>query len=160
MADIVLINPRFDVSFWGLEHALPLFGKRANIPDVTCQPVDAATAKIKAAGFDVNVSSMPVPSQCPPGTVGNVDVAVGVDDEATLLEPEPHIPNMPAVFIAEVVAGAGGIDIWDKVDVPGTARGSTGPGLASAAVVPGIAVSPIVATVAGAAVPGAIPPPS
>ena len=29
MADIVLINPKFDVSFWGLEFALPLLGKRA-----------------------------------------------------------------------------------------------------------------------------------
>ena len=27
MADIVLINPRFDVSYWGLEYALPVFGK-------------------------------------------------------------------------------------------------------------------------------------
>jgi len=32
MADIVLINPRFDVSYWGLEHALPFLGKRANMP--------------------------------------------------------------------------------------------------------------------------------
>ena len=28
-ADIVLINPRFEASYWGLERALPLFGKRA-----------------------------------------------------------------------------------------------------------------------------------
>lgn len=41
MADIVLINPRFDVSYWGLEHALPLFGKRANMP-VACLPLLAA----------------------------------------------------------------------------------------------------------------------
>ena len=32
MADIVLINPRFEVSYWGMEHALPLLGKRANMP--------------------------------------------------------------------------------------------------------------------------------
>jgi hypothetical protein len=32
MADIVLINPRFEISFWGMEHALPLLGKRANLP--------------------------------------------------------------------------------------------------------------------------------
>jgi radical SAM superfamily enzyme YgiQ (UPF0313 family) len=32
MADIVLINPRFELSFWGLEYALPLFGKKANMP--------------------------------------------------------------------------------------------------------------------------------
>jgi len=30
MADIVIINPRFDISFWGLEHCMKLFGKRAN----------------------------------------------------------------------------------------------------------------------------------
>lgn len=32
MAQIILINPRFNVSYWGLEHALPLLGKRANMP--------------------------------------------------------------------------------------------------------------------------------
>lgn len=41
MADIVLVNPRFDPSFWGLEHALPLLHKRANLP-VACLPLLAA----------------------------------------------------------------------------------------------------------------------
>src|SRR5262249_21738109 len=41
MADIVLINPRFNVSYWGLEYALPLLGKRANLP-VACLPLLAA----------------------------------------------------------------------------------------------------------------------
>ncbi len=41
MADIVLINPRFEVSYWGMEHALPLVGKRANLP-VACLPLLAA----------------------------------------------------------------------------------------------------------------------
>jgi radical SAM superfamily enzyme YgiQ (UPF0313 family) len=41
MADIVLINPRFDVSYWGLEHALPFFGKKATLP-VACLPLLAA----------------------------------------------------------------------------------------------------------------------
>ena len=41
MADIVVINPRFDPSYWGLEHALPLFGKRANLP-VACLPLLSA----------------------------------------------------------------------------------------------------------------------
>src|ERR1700682_5594648 len=31
----------------------------------------------------------------PPGVVGDVDV--GVDDEAMLLDPEPHIPDIPEV---------------------------------------------------------------
>ena len=41
MADIVLINPRFEVSYWGMEHALPFMGKRANLP-VACLPLLAA----------------------------------------------------------------------------------------------------------------------
>ena len=41
MADIVLINPRFDISFWGLEHALPFIGKRAALP-VAALPLLAA----------------------------------------------------------------------------------------------------------------------
>ncbi len=32
MADIVLINPRFEVSFWGLENPIPCLGKRACSP--------------------------------------------------------------------------------------------------------------------------------
>jgi radical SAM superfamily enzyme YgiQ (UPF0313 family) len=41
MANIVLINPRFEVSYWGMEHALPFMGKRANLP-VACLPLLAA----------------------------------------------------------------------------------------------------------------------
>jgi radical SAM superfamily enzyme YgiQ (UPF0313 family) len=32
MARICLINPRFPTSFWGFNHALPLFGKKSNMP--------------------------------------------------------------------------------------------------------------------------------
>ncbi len=32
MARICFINPRFPTSFWGLNHALPMLGKRANMP--------------------------------------------------------------------------------------------------------------------------------
>src|SRR6516162_8920344 len=39
--EIVLINPRFEISYWGLEYALPLFGKRANLP-VAALPLLAA----------------------------------------------------------------------------------------------------------------------
>jgi hypothetical protein len=41
MADIVLINPRFEPSYWGLEHAMPFFGRRANLP-VAALPLLAA----------------------------------------------------------------------------------------------------------------------
>jgi radical SAM superfamily enzyme YgiQ (UPF0313 family) len=41
MAKIAIINPRFEVSYWGMEHALPLLGKRANLP-VAALPLLAA----------------------------------------------------------------------------------------------------------------------
>jgi len=41
MARIVLINPRFDESYWGLERGLPIVGKRANLP-TACLPLLAA----------------------------------------------------------------------------------------------------------------------
>ena len=41
VAEIAIINPRFEVSYWGMEHALPLLGKRANLP-VAALPLLAA----------------------------------------------------------------------------------------------------------------------
>jgi hypothetical protein len=71
----------------------------------------------------------------PPGVVGDVDV--GVEDETMLLEPEPHIPDMPEVCsMPEVVDIPDVAEIPDDVDIPD------------------------VAAVAGATVPMAIPPPS
>ncbi len=43
MADIVLISPCFEVSFWGLEHALPLLGKRAAMPPASLALLAALT---------------------------------------------------------------------------------------------------------------------
>ena len=73
----------------------------------------------------------------PPGVVG--EVAAGVDEAVTLLEPEPHIPDMPEVcIIPEVVDIPDVAEIDDDVDNP----------------------EEEVAAPAGAAVPAAIPPPS
>src|SRR5260221_1449076 len=78
----------------------------------------------------------------PPGVVGDIDVDVGVDDEAMLLEPEPHIPDIPDVSsIPEDVDIPDGIVICDDVDVPVVAMGS------------------VVAAVAGALLSRAGPPP-
>src|SRR6266576_4529586 len=87
----------------------------------------------------------------PPGVVGVVDVDVGVDDEAMLLEPEPHIPDIPDVSsIPEDVDIPNGTDICDDVDVPGVVVGSVVAAVASIPVVPDVAM-PVVAAVAGAA---------
>jgi hypothetical protein len=83
----------------------------------------------------------------PPGVVGDVDV--GVDDEAMLLEPEPHIPDDPDVS-----------SVPEDVDIPDVADSPDDIDVPDVAVEPDVAVLPVAAPVAGAAVPAAVPPPS
>jgi hypothetical protein len=47
VADVVLINPRFELSFWGFQHCMRLFGKRARSPKVQM--------KISFAAFSIAV---------------------------------------------------------------------------------------------------------
>lgn len=59
MADIVLVNPRFEVSYWGFEHALGLFGKRANMPVASLPLLAALTpAKHQVVVVDENVEDI------------------------------------------------------------------------------------------------------
>jgi hypothetical protein len=81
----------------------------------------------------------------PPGTVGVVDV--GLDDEAMLFAPEPHIPDIPDVSNTPAEPIVTGI-----ADVTGA--------VVDAAIVPDMAVAPVLVAVAGAAVPTDAPPPS
>jgi len=93
--------------------------------------------------------------------VGIVDVDVGVVDDAMLVEPEPHIPDIPDVSsIPEDVDIPNGTDISDDVDVPGVAVGSVVAAVGSVPVAPDVAMLAVVAAVAGAALPAAAPPPS
>jgi len=78
------------------------------------------------------------------------DIEVGFDDEATLFEPEPHIPDNPEVSsIPEDVDSPDVAEIAVDVDIPDVD-------------VPDVATPPDVAAVAGVVVPVAIaiPPPS
>jgi hypothetical protein len=81
--------------------------------------------------ISVDANGIPVRAT-PPGVVG----VVGDDDEAMLLDPEPHIPDNPDVSNPEVVDIPGEVDIPGDVDIPA------------------------VAAVAGIAVPIVVPPPS
>jgi hypothetical protein len=92
----------------------------------------AATELTPRFPISVDPSGTPVRAT-PPGVIDDV----GVEDAAMLLEPEPHIPDMPEVCsIPEVAEIPDDVDIPDEVDIPD------------------------VAAVAGAAVPTPIPPPS
>jgi hypothetical protein len=78
----------------------------------TLGPTEPTTGEIVGVGtagmpltprlpISVEPNGMPVRATLP-GAVGVVEV--GVDDDATLLEPEPHIPDIPAVSsVPEVV---------------------------------------------------------
>jgi hypothetical protein len=84
--------------------------------------------------FPISVDPSGIPVRgLPPGTTGEVDV----DDEAMLVEPEPHIPDKPDVSSIPEVA-----DIPDDADIPE------------------VAALPGMAAVAGAADPTVNPPPS
>jgi hypothetical protein len=124
---------------------VPTMGRTPIVGTAGAEPIPRLLISVESNGIPVRAA--------PPGVVGNVDVAVGVDDEAMLLEPEPHIPDIPEVSIPEVDV-PNGTDICDDVDVPGVVVGSVVAAVASVPVVP------VVAAVAGAAVPGAVPPPS
>jgi len=120
------------------------------VPTIGNTPVVGTAGAELTPRFVISIESNGIPVRAtPPGVVGNVDVDVGVDDEAMLLEPEPHIPDIPDVSsIPEDVDIPDVADIPDDVDVP------------DVAVVPDIEVVPVVAAVAGGVLPDAVPPPS
>jgi hypothetical protein len=91
--------------------------------------------------FPISMDPSGIPVRAaPPGVVGDVDV--GVVDAVMLLEPEPHIPDMPEVCSMSEVDNPDVAEIADDVESPGEVD------------------IPDAAAVAGAAVPIAIPPPS
>jgi len=115
-------------------------------------PAIGETVSVGTAGMPltprlpISVESNGIPVRLtPPGALGAVEV--GVDEEAALVEPEPHIPDSPAVSsdpdvvdMPDVVKSPEELEIPDDVDDPD------------------IAVLPVIPAVAG--VPTPIPPPS
>ena len=59
MARICLINPRFPTSFWGLDHALPLLGKKANMPALALPVLAGLTpAEHEVVLIDENIQDL------------------------------------------------------------------------------------------------------
>lgn len=59
MARICLINPRFPTSFWGLNHGLPLLGKKANMPVLALPVIAGLTpAEHEVVLIDENVEEI------------------------------------------------------------------------------------------------------
>jgi len=58
-ARIALINPRFNISFWGHDHVMPIVGKRANTPVAALPLLAALTPQAHAVTLiDENVESL------------------------------------------------------------------------------------------------------
>jgi len=111
-----------------------IVGTVPTAPTVGDTPIVGTAAAELTPRLPISVDPIGIPVRAPPP--GAVD-DVGVDDEVTLLEPEPHIPDDPEVSsIPEVVDVPDVADIPDEADIPD------------------------VAAEAGAALPTAIPPPS
>src|SRR5712664_3931778 len=120
---------------------VPTMGNTPVVGTAGAEPTPRLLISIEPNGIPVRAK--------PPGVVGNVDVDVGVDDEAMLLEPEPHIPDIPDVpSIPKDVDVPNGTDICDDVDDPGVAVGSVVAAVGGVAVVPDVAMLPVVAAVA------------
>lgn len=119
-----------------------IIGVGPTVPTVGDTPIVGTAAAELTPRLPISIDPNGIPVRAPPpGAVG--DVEVGVEEEAMLLEPEPHIPDMPEVSSMPEV-----VDIPDVADMPDD-------------VVIGDDVDiPDAAAVAGVVVPIAIPPPS
>jgi hypothetical protein len=121
------------------EFAAPTTGNTLGNGTAGAEPTPRLLISVEPNGIPVRAP--------PPGVVGDVNAELGVDDEAMLLEPEPHVPDIPDVS-----------SVPEAVDVPSVTGISA---VTDDGVVPDVTILPvIVAAVAGVAAPGDIPPPS
>ncbi|BCB87276.1 hypothetical protein Psuf_045890 [Phytohabitans suffuscus] len=72
LADIMRGKPRQDFPRPSEKLA---YGQQRSIPDVTCQPVDAAKSTLESQGFRVEINAEPVGSACPAGSVARTEPA-------------------------------------------------------------------------------------
>jgi hypothetical protein len=125
-----------------------IVGTVPTVPKVGDTPIVGTAGAELTPRLPISVEPNGIPVRAtPPGAVGDV----GVDDDATLLEPEPHIPDIPAVSnVPEVVDTPDVLKSPEEFDIPD-----------DIAVLPDIAPLAVPA-VAGAPVPTPIPipPPS
>ena len=104
--------------------ALPLVGETVGTGDTL--GVGTADAALTPR-LPISLDPIGIPARAPPLVVAG-EVEVGLDDAATLLEPEPHIPVNPDVSgipedvdspdVAEIAVE---VDIPDEADVPSIA---------------------------------------
>jgi hypothetical protein len=87
----------------GLGATMPTVGDKVGIGTAAAELTPRLPISVDPNGIPIRAA--------PPDVVGDVDV--GVEDDATPLEPEPHIPDIP-----EVSSVPEGADIPDDIEVP------------------------------------------
>src|ERR1700694_6032909 len=136
---LAVVDGEVTMGIVGTNGAVPTVGNTLIVGTAAAEPTPRLPISVDPNGIPVRAP--------PPGVVGDVDV--GVDDEAMLLEPEPHIPDDPDVS-----------SVPEDVDIPDVADSPDDIDVPDVAVVPDIEVVPVVAAVAGGVLPDAVPPPS
>jgi hypothetical protein len=122
----------------GLVHGVVLVAAFAPVVPVIGETLGVGTAAQEVTPrLPISVESSGIPLRAP-GVVD--DAEVGLDDEATVLEPEPHIPDKPAVVVIPEIA-----DTPEVADILDAARMADVAGAGDA--------------VAGGAVPFSVTPP-
>ena len=87
MAEIILINPRFDESYWGMDNSLSLFDKRASLP-VASLPLLAAltSAEHTVTILDENIDPLDLDRVAQADIVGVTGMNVQYKHMAKLIE--------------------------------------------------------------------------
>src|SRR6266481_9418967 len=68
------------------------------VPTMGNTPVVGTAGAELTPRLPISIEPKGIPVRAPPpGVVGIVDVDVGVDDDAMLVEPEPHIPDVSSI---------------------------------------------------------------
>ena len=141
---VVLAGAVETVGSIGAVPAMPKLGAKPTVGTAAAELTPRVPISVDASGIPVRAT--------PPGVMGDVDV----DDEAMLLEPEPHIPDnpVPVVDIADdvgipAVAAVAGVSV--PTAVPPPSKVAVDPNMAEGAVpavehiVPllGMAIAPV-----------------
>ena len=103
MANIVLINPRFEASYWGLEHALPMLGKKCNLP-TACLPLLAALTPDGHRVTIVDENVEPIDYDL----VARADIVglTGMSVQRVRMRGDPRRAQGPGAFTVSAVRGS------------------------------------------------------
>ena len=113
MAKICLINPRFPTSFWGLNHGLPLLGKKCNMPVLALPTIAGLTPpEHEVTVLDENIEDLDLDALDGFDIVGVTGMSVQRDRMIELLQELKDRGHFTAVGGPWITVAEG----WDRFD--------------------------------------------